>query len=1012
MNLKAALLTIALLACQFLFGQSGASFLRLGVNEGLSQNSVREIFQDRQGFIWIGTGDGLNRYDGIQIKKYRQSFRDKSAKRFPGKILNGRIHEDADGNLWMIVDGKLVKMHVATETFAIIKPIGGDLEHVIVGMQDDQVYVMNAGGVDVVNISDRSVEVIDQPDVIGFYQRVRNESFLLYKKGNSIFRLDPKTKVSGQLLTTGNDSLFAAAVSNSSVLITTGNKVIEYSLPSGKLTASYFIPDALRHSDLSPFLKAPNGDIIATVPGNGIVRIDSIKASFHHYKNIENDPFSLSSNLVYTAIIDHSDNMWLGTEGGGISRFSLKSRLFEGFPDVIRTKSESSFMMVKSIYHEEGKIYVGTYGKGLFIIDRETMAHRVTFDPAQRKDAGFGGVFFISKDDRGRMWMNTGEQIGIADPEKGVFINSTTIPYIRKGKRHNIPQCFAQIGPERYIVGTVQSTYLVEEKNNHLVLTDLGLANDQLEGDIQTVFVRGNGDLAIGKGEGEGFVVVRLTPENKSVIIEKGLRGLAVKYIYRDKLRNAWWYATNLGIIIRKDDGSKEMLIDEESGLSNDFIYSIIPEDDHVFWVSTNKGINRILLEKDSSLNIRTIEQYATQHGLQSNEFNTGGYFKDNNLLFFGGVTGINWFDYRKFFKRSFAARSYITDLLINDKPLAMDSAVNFLKNVRLNYKENNLHIKFATLDYTNPSVNQYLYRLTGYDKTWIRAGSNPEARYSRLPHGSYHFEIISSNSEGVWTAPVSLLSIIIDPPFWLTWWFRILAAVSAASLIFLLSRFYLKRKMEKQVRIIEQQLAVNNERLRISRDMHDELGTGLSKIALLSEVGKNDPLPEKNDKIIHEISDTSRKLADKMGEIIWTLNPRNDTLSNLVAYLKEYIYETTESMPVEIRFHFPEALPDLSLGHMIRQQLMLVTKEALNNALKHSGASLIDFYLTVDGDSISFSVKDNGSGFDTGKTSECRNGKKNGLLNMQSRMESIGGHYSLESIEGIGTQIQYGITI
>ncbi|MCG2615436.1 histidine kinase [Terrimonas sp. NA20] len=1012
MTAKAALFITVLLVWQPLYGQPGASFLRLGVNEGLSQNSVREIFQDRQGFIWIGTGDGLNRYDGIQIKKYRQSFRDKSSRRFPGKILNGRIHEDAAGDLWMIVDGKLVKMNVATETFTIIRPIGGDLEHVIIGMEGNHVYVMNAAGVDVVNIADRSVEQIHQPDVIGFYQPTKNESFLLFRKGNSIFRLDPKTKVSRQVLTTGPDSLYAAAVSKSSVLITTGNKVNEYLLPSGKLATSYLVPETLRNKDLSPFLKAPNGDIIATVPGNGIVRVDSIKATFHHYRNIENDPFSLSSNLIYTAIIDHTDNMWLGTEGGGISRLSLRERLFEGFPDVIRTKSESSFMMVKSIYHDEGKIYVGTYGKGLFIIDRETMAHRVTFDPAHRTDAGFGGVFFIRKDDRGRVWMNSGEEIGVADPGKGIFIISAHIPYIRKGKRHNIPQCFAQIGQGRYIVGTVQSTYLVEEKNNQLKLTDLGLVNDQLEGDVQTIFVRHKGDLVIGKGEGEGFIVVRLTKEDEPVIIEKGLQGLAVKYIYRDKLRNAWWYATNLGIIIRKDDGAKEILIDEESGLSNDFIYSIIPEDDHVFWVSTNKGINRILFEKDGSLKVRAIEQYATQHGLQSNEFNTGGYFKDSNLIFFGGVTGINWFDHRKFVKRSFTARSYITDLLINDKPLDVDSAANFLENVRLNYKENNLQIKFATLDYTNPSVNQYLYRLTGYDKTWVRAGSNPDARYSRLPHGNYRFEIISSNSEGVWTAPFSLLSITISPPFWLTWWFRIIAAFTAASLIFFLSRFYLKRKMEKQMRIIEQQLAVNNERLRISRDMHDELGTGLSKIALLSEVGKNDKMPGKNDRIINEISDTSRKLADKMGEIIWTLNPRNDTLSNLAAYLKEYIYETTESLPVEVRFHFPDSLPDLSLGHMIRQQLMLVTKEALNNALKHSGASLIDFYLTIEDESIVFSVKDNGSGFDAGKTDQQVNGKKNGLLNMRSRMASVGGHYALETKEGIGTQVRYGITI
>ncbi|PZR26522.1 MAG: hypothetical protein DI535_14025 [Citrobacter freundii] len=1011
MNLHLRLAIIACISCSLLSAQSGLGFRRLGVNEGLSQNSVREIFQDRQGFIWIGTGDGLNRYDGIQIKKYRQSFRDHSSKRFPGKILTGRIHEDAHGNLWMLVDGKLVKMNVATETFEVIREIGRDLEYNIIALLGNTIYVNNAFTVTTVNIVDGSVREIRQPNAFGVYQQGNQPPGILYTKGNSIFSFDHHNSVHTKLLDAGKDSVYSAVRWKSGILYKAGNNICEYDLDKKKVVASYPTPDPRFYSVVVPLLKTKTGDIVLAVVGKGITVINHNTGAFLHYANIENNPFSLSSNLVYTAIIDQSDNMWVGTEGGGISVLNLKPRLFEVFPDIRKTKNESSFLMVKSIYAEGDQIYVGTYGKGLYVIDKTTSAYKILFDPLKKQSPSFSGIFFIKKDDKGRAWMNMGSEVGIADLEQGKFKSSVQIPYKRSGKNHNIPQCFAQVSPSSYLVGTVQSTYLLEEKDGVLSAKDLGAVNATLEGDIQTIFKKDNEEIIIGKGESEGYLVIKLKGDRPE-IIKNGLAGLSVKNIYRDKARHAFWFSTNAGIVIQKDNDAGETLIDELDGLSNDFIYAVVPADQNTFWVSTNKGINRLSLENDTIITVRGIEQYTIQHGLQSNEFNTGAYYREDTMIFFGGVTGINWFDLRRFDQRSFAPHSYVTDLLINERPLENDSAVNFLKDIRLNYKENNLLIRFATLEFTNPEVNEYLYRLMGYDKTWIKANNTPEARYSKLPPGNYHFEIISSNSEGVWSAPNTLLSLTITPPFWLTWWFRALAVIAALSVIYLISRYYVNRKVEKQRRTIEQELAVNNERLRISRDMHDELGTGLSKIALLTEVGKTADLPAGNDKIIDEISDTSRKLSDKMGEIIWTLNPQNDTLGNLAAYLKEYIYETTDSLPLTVGTDFPEVIPEISLRHILRQQLLLVTKEAVNNALKHSGASHIEFSLAVHADNISFAVKDNGCGFGTGTLGVHANGKKNGLANMRSRMEEVNGFFFISSTPGSGTEIRYGIPL
>lgn len=1006
---KPLLLLIAFVMHHLAFGQPQPNFRRLGVNEGLSQNSVREIFQDRQGFIWIGTGDGLNRYDGKQIKKYRESFRDKSAKRFPGKIINGKMVEDDYHNLWMIVDGQLIKMHLPTETFVAIKRVGRDLDCRILGIQRNEIFVATPGGVIIINILNNRHRTIEIAPVFGLYLPEEKPACLLYTEGNSIYQYNTQTGQRSLLLNTGRQPLLHPNLcSSAGIVFASGGSLHEFNINLRRITASYAIPATFLQEGTIPVptTKLPGGKVVANLLNNGFVIIDSVQKSFTHYTNIENNPLSLSSNLIYVSIVDHSNNLWLGTEGGGISILNLKPALFDAYPQHAIANRESSLLMVKAIYHANGMIYIGTYSKGLLKVNRFTNTCQTLFDPVKTKDTGFHGIFIVKKDDRNRIWMNKGTRVGIVDLEKGAFINSIDIGYSRKGKDHNIPQCFSQIAPDMFILGTFYSTFLIQYKNGEILSTDLGLINPKLEDDIQSIYKKQNGEVIIGKGEGKGYIIIKLDVNKKPQIIEEGLNELTVKQVFRDETRKAFWFATNVGIAIRKDGNQKLQIIDEQDGLSNDFVYAIIKENDHSFWISTNKGLNKIILSGGDSLIVRSVEQYGLQHGLQSNEFNTGAYFKDDHLIFFGGVTGINWFDERKFFKRYFTPRSYITDLFINEKPLVIDTSINYLSRIQLQHDENNIFMRFATLDYTNPDVNQYQYRLKGYDAGWIKAAILPEARYSKLAPGNYQFEIRSANNEGIWSAPQSMLTIMVKPPFWLTWWFKIMSLVAFAAVIFLGTRLYLKRKIEKQLRLIEKKLAVNNERLRISRDMHDELGTGLSKIALLSEVGKK----SNSEAIINEISNTSRGLAHKMGEIIWTLNPHNDTLANLAAYLKEYVYETTENLPEQIRFNFPDEVPEISLSHLYRQQLLMVTKEALNNALKYAAAQQISFGLSVSASIIVFTIQDDGKGFTPPDVTEKKTGKRNGLDNMKARMESIGGYYELITQPGAGTEIRYGI--
>jgi signal transduction histidine kinase len=206
----------------------------------------------------------------------------------------------------------------------------------------------------------------------------------------------------------------------------------------------------------------------------------------------------------------------------------------------------------------------------------------------------------------------------------------------------------------------------------------------------------------------------------------------------------------------------------------------------------------------------------------------------------------------------------------------------------------------------------------------------------------------------------------------------------------------------------MEKQKAVNEERLRISKDMHDELGTGLTKIALLSEVTRQGLSQIKKESSLAEISNTSRQLTQKMGEIIWTLNPINDTVDNLVSYIKEQLYELSETASLEIKFDFPAHIPAIKISNLQRQQILLVTKEGFNNILKYAEATLVEFTMKLAKDHIVFLLEDNGIGFNKDKVKAATNGRRNGLSNMEWRMLQAGGTFSIDSEPGKGTTLYY----
>jgi signal transduction histidine kinase/ligand-binding sensor domain-containing protein len=332
----------------------------------------------------------------------------------------------------------------------------------------------------------------------------------------------------------------------------------------------------------------------------------------------------------------------------------------------------------------------------------------------------------------------------------------------------------------------------------------------------------------------------------------------------------------------------------------------------------------------------------------------------------------------------------------VNDSLMA---AAGPLHQLHLNYNHNKIYFEFDGINYIKPEQNQYAYKLTGVDEGWIYTNKN-SVSYANLSPGDYEFHVKAANYQGEWSKEY-VVTIAIDPPYWKTWWFIGLSALALGALFVLIIRYISQRNLRERILKLEKEQAIEKERNRIARDMHDDLGSGLTKIAILSEVAKTQ-LKQKEAATVQleNISHSSRELVDSLQNIIWVLNPKNDSLENLSSYIREYALKFFDSTNAIVHFHYPQQIPPVKLSEEQRRNIFMVIKETLNNTAKHSCCSNVSIELLVHKKQLILEIKDDGKGFEACSIRPFANG----LINMKQRMEQINGFYEIHSAKDKGT--------
>jgi len=313
---------------------------------------------------------------------------------------------------------------------------------------------------------------------------------------------------------------------------------------------------------------------------------------------------------------------------------------------------------------------------------------------------------------------------------------------------------------------------------------------------------------------------------------------------------------------------------------------------------------------------------------------------------------------------------------------------------VTLSYNQNVFSIEFAALHYASPQSNRYAYKMEGFDKEWITAGTRRFVTYTNLDPGTYVFRVMGSNNDGIWNTAGATLEIVILPPFWKRWWFI------SAVVVFILS-------IVASIILIQFRhlLAIERLRVKIASDLHDDIGTRLTEISLLSDmvyhVETNDPATVKES--VRNIGGIARALIENMSDIVWLINPKRDSLFELFIKLKDGYEEILSYRQILLSINNLASMEKVFLSMEYRKNVYLIFKEAINNAIKHSACTEISINTEIAGKVLTITMYDNGKGFDP-----ARGNSGNGLENMRHRAAAIGGTFRIQSSAASGTMIKF----
>ncbi|WP_020570724.1 sensor histidine kinase [Neolewinella persica] len=1027
-------------------------FERIPNELGLSQNYVSAICQDQQGFIWVGTKSGLNRFDGYAFTTFTHSPADSLS------VSNNEIEtllSDSWGRLWVGTSRGLNRFDPITESFirydVPLGPKDGSLgEHPIGTLTEDfdgNLWVGTQHGLVLRITPEEQVTVLPEIPITGLDPAYQNP----INQNPRILRLLPHpdgtvwaTQVTQVNKITWNEKRGVFEVNK----ILWGDILDErwHPLPAEHYRSLNNVSDDIHHHVFS-IINGQDGRIwLKTLDGFGLWSpaksrfdfnpLDFDRHSYHNsplmytgqlmgesnngelwlagfYNFMIFDPIQNQVRFVYdpekhaaggnffysvtTYLEDKAGRFWVGTRGKGLYTYSpnkhrFKTAAWEGIaerqsirsvhktkdgvlwlgctnmkfyrwdkdrggkPEIIENKDSwgkkdnASFGYVSSLHEDRaGNLWAGLQYSIKKIIRKDGIVQDIITYPLINDD---GTIFDIHEDREGELWMITNKKFGKFDPVSGLIKGGS---YYQQ--EDQAPNLFG--------------TPVIHQAENGVFWlgTPEGLKKFFPGAESMTHYLNRPGDPT-------------------------SLSNNMVKSICPDPERpeEILWIGTNGGGLNRFEIASGQFKrFTTKDGLPDAVVYGILPDETGDLWLSTNQGLSKFDPQTETFVN------FTSADGLQDNEFNSCAYFNSpDGELFFGGIEGFNSFYPNDILSNAFTPPLVITKLKIANEEVKMGTpgsplsrSISTADKVRLSYSDKLFSFEFASLDYTDTRKNKYAYKLVPFQQEWQYTGTQNNATFTNIDPGEYTFLVKGTNSDGLWNEVGTSLKIIIDPPWWGTWWFYLLALSALSAAIYGLIQYR-----------VAQILRVERLRVKISSDLHDDVGGMLSGLAMQSELLA---LTAEDDTRfrLNRISDLSRRAMSRMRDTVWVIDARKDKLKDLVDRIREHTEETLT--PRNINYEISTSGLDMNanLNSEIRQNLYLICKEAVTNVGKHSNGNLVTIKLHQDAHFFTLSVHDNGH-----VTPKHHRSAGQGQGNMRMRAAAIDARFSVVTDGGYRVEV------
>ncbi len=1007
-------LLIVLMLCGRVQAQQGYTFNRISTEDalGLSSNSVYSVYQDKKGFLWIGTANGLQRFDGSKFLSFGSSK--PATNELPVAALTGIIPED-DHWLWLFFASQPEAGLFNTQTYQYeripIEPSGkvplrssyrmwkdsnNELYLIIwkygilrynktkKSFCDQDPFHFPSGWISGINVfedtlrrqiwfpcPDSGILIYDQV-TREFYNERYNPKNIPFLKNKEI-----NTEVSEIFI----DSRRRHWIFNWPDV----HKKRCFAENGSLLSDTAGINQNNEYSELSRFFETSE-KVLWVYGANGLFNFDEQSRSFHFYKSGAAVETGITYQAVNDIFEDRDGSIWIATDNG--LYFTSPGSGTYGVVNILFDEKKGAVEITDLLQLSGGEYWLATWGRGIITLDKQMNSYKADLyknipPHILNQFSQYQQVWSLHQNRDGDVWLGC---------QEGYYLRYDTATattqwgVIEEAEKATI----------RYITSDPSGNLFFATQRGHLIVYNGKKFNTvQMLGTIIfKVMIDTKGYVWLATLN-DGLYC--LSSDGKKIIrhykADSGKNQIFMNSVSDIDQINDSTIAAGAGALnlVNLNTGTVSQYTFDD-GLPGNSILRIRADKNGNLWIITLNGLCKF--------NSRTgrFTPYGRKDGITLAHLTGNADFLDQEgFVLFTGANALMYFKPELFENRLPPPDVVITDFKIRNEYQPVDSLLQ-LPRIGLKSGNHSFTIYFSSLSYSQKEKLTYYYKMEGIDDHWIKADRQLFVNYPILPPGEYIFTVYSENIEGVRSKHITSIRIYIRPPFWRTWWFYVLALLVILTLVFWMHRQRIRRL-----------LAVEGIRNKVARDLHDDMGSTLSTINILSSMAKAKLNTDmvKTSEYINKISDNSQRMMEAMDDIVWAIKPANDNMTRVLARMREFATSVLEAKEIELKFTADEQVKQIRLGMEARRDLFLVFKEAVNNVAKYSKCRHTVISLKVQQHNLLLEIADDGTGFEA-----ARANTGNGLGNMRKRAEAMGGKIEITSAPGTGTTVRLQVPV